>query len=166
MIGNPSTGWLGIDLGCDSIKMAQVRRQGRAFELIDAVAVPRSQNNWCNQKKSELSSSKDELLGGLSLGNGFRRGRASATVSPSISDVHIIEAAEDDPVRIHRALIETGISLDDCQVDSWPANYESEKKGTRTLRIHTPLTPKVDRFSRTGKKIIDWIRKSVQIFAP
>ena len=65
MILSRTKGWIGVDLGTHTVKLAQVERRGGGVQLVDALIL-RRQDPW-NADDDTGVSSADEIRAALSL---------------------------------------------------------------------------------------------------
>ena len=95
MIGARRKGWIGIDVGTQSVKLVQAERQGGQIELTEALIVRRTEA-WPDavHDASPAIESSEEIRAGLALGSEFS-GRAAAIALPmSLCDVRTCSIPE------------------------------------------------------------------------
>lgn len=126
MIRGNRTGWIGVDIGTHSVKLAQVERHGSRLELRDAAIVPR-RHPWAKDAGLETSprESLEELTVGRSLGCRFTGRLAACTVPISICDVHGITLGNCKPAEQRRQTARELAALSknpnvEREFDLWP----------------------------------------------
>ena len=85
MILSRTKGWIGVDLGTHTVKLAQVERRGGRVQLVEALILRRHEP-WEVDGQTELASSA-EIRAGLSLGGGFAGTDAAAVLPMTVCDV-------------------------------------------------------------------------------
>lgn len=80
-------GWIGIDVGSQSVKVAQLQQRGERVTFVDGAVVPR--RNLASQWNSESPPvpSRNEILVGRSLADRMRGGRAACMLSMALCEV-------------------------------------------------------------------------------
>jgi Tfp pilus assembly PilM family ATPase len=81
MLLGTQTGWIGVDIGSQSIKLAQVERSGPTFRVREGVVLPRS-TSWQGDDLMSRASSREEIGAAIEAGHKFR-GDKVACVLPS-----------------------------------------------------------------------------------
>ncbi len=120
-------GWIGVDIGTSTVKIAQVERYKQGWRVAASVVVPRQQS-WQTEllEGTEAVSSLDELQAGRSLQQGYRGRRVAAALPMSLCDVHRLDrdlSQEANAPQILRHAIETATqqSAKHLQCDFWSA---------------------------------------------
>jgi Tfp pilus assembly PilM family ATPase len=125
MILTRKTGWIGVDVGTSSIKVAQLVRQSGRWRLAWASIVPRREE-WSASITPDAApcSSLDEFNAVRSLESGFQGRRVAATLPMSVCDVHTLDRDLEGEPRadaIIRKVIEltTQQSIQPLEFDYW-----------------------------------------------
>lgn len=127
------TGWVGVDLGVASVKVAQVVRTD-AGPRLRAAAVVRRSRRWTSAALADAppQSSLDELAAAASLCDQLAGASAAAMLPGALCEVTALEAAAvkrpGGPAELLRAVeAETQRTFRDYLVDSWPAPLQAGK---------------------------------------
>ncbi|QDU54772.1 type IV pilus biogenesis protein PilM [Aeoliella mucimassa] len=138
MFGRSNHGWIGLDLGANSIKLAQVVRQGDRLRLTEAAIVPRSAP-WREHEPitASNSSAANEIGTALVMSSKFR-GRQTAAVLPTMAcQFNTAPSTNDDSPAQLRAIVDElsplGIDLSDRVFDYWPSL--PNKSGHPTVNV-------------------------------
>lgn len=141
MILSLTKGWIGVDLGAHTVKLAQVERRGGRIRLRDALVLRRHET-W--DADADVSSA-DEIRAALSLGGRFM-GRDAAVILPmAVCDVRgcRIDTADTGDVRgeVLRQLDAIyGDTLATHDVDYWHvgSSEDRDESGDNTLALTIP----------------------------
>ncbi|QEG34201.1 type IV pilus biogenesis protein PilM [Bythopirellula goksoeyrii] len=122
-------GWIGIDIGSATVKVAQLARNGDTLRVVARAIVPRSLPVTTEERETELEplwSASGEIGAAVALANGLRGRKAASTMPMGLCDLHHIdrldEFSEDlDSVVRHAVESATQSSADHLQFDIWPA---------------------------------------------
>lgn len=151
MLRKEQKGWLGIDLGAASVKVAQVARaEGRLRVVASAqVSRPAGDATGENDSAEPLWSSSGEIRTAVALGKAFRGRHAAVSMPMGCCDVHLLndfEIDEHNLVDDVRRAIETvtQYSADHLEFDVWPANSASQ----RSWNVLAVARPWADRIYR------------------
>lgn len=141
---NGETGYLGVDVGARTIKMAQLRRVNGVVQVADAIVVPRVRTwdlgDW---QKFAPSSSAGELVAARELGKHFSGRQSVQTVTMGLCDVRQVNvpATDDDDrnrteVVRHLKTIER-FGIHPRQFDYWslPDSWHSDDPGMYVLSL-------------------------------
>ena len=140
MIHRQQTGWIGIDIGSATVKVAQLARSGGKLRVIAHSIVPRSATEAPEETESEfesLYSASGEIGAAVALAKGLRGRRAALTMPMGVCDLHHVESQgefDEDLDSIVRHAIEstTQASADHLQFDVWPAaRHENSESRVR-----------------------------------
>lgn len=121
-------GWIGVDLGGSSVKIAQlVWREGRL--VIGSAAQASRRKAWITEGKTRQSSllplsSNSELTEAVLLGNKWQGSSAAASLSLSVADVYqapLPSEGFEDPARCESFRKAALYPLELRQLDWWPA---------------------------------------------
>jgi len=128
-------GWIGIDIGTSTVKLAQLTRSKNELRL-SGLAIVSRRSAWPTANLSELEplSSADEICAAVSLRPGFRGKLAAATLPMALCNTHTLAQPNGRPTagenpenaRFVRAAIEmaTQRSAEHLQFDVWNAEAE------------------------------------------
>ncbi len=88
-------GWIGVDIGTHTVKLAQIERRGPHFALKDAVIVSRSAP-WPDTEglSSSPQPSSGEMVAARSLGEQFSGRLAAATMPMAICELRSMQVPE------------------------------------------------------------------------
>ncbi|MGI9456738.1 MAG: pilus assembly protein PilM [Aeoliella sp.] len=125
MFTRPNHGWIGIDVGASSVKLAQMVREGGRLRLEDAAIVARGKR-WQEADLSQAAalSSADEVAEALASVP-HCAGRAAAALLPTaaceFNTADAVETGESNQVAAIAAQLATvGIDLGSRVFDYWP----------------------------------------------
>jgi len=145
-------GWIGLDVGTSTVKLAQVMRDRQGWRLAAAAIVPRQQNWPTNlTMASPATSSLSEIRSARSLQTGYRGERVAATLPMALCDLYRLDQSlenESGAPQILRQTIETAIqrSAADLQYDFWSAPATEKKPGwTQALALSQNWTAQLCR---------------------
>ena len=130
---NEKLGWIGVDFGTSSVKIAQVERNKKGWNLVASAVVPREQSLLADQAAGiAVVSSLNELQVARSLQESYQGRRVAATLPMSICDVHRLDCdlqQESNAPKILRRAIETAIqqSAEHLQYDYWSSPAVKEQ---------------------------------------
>lgn len=130
MIRTRSTGWLGIDIGTTSVKVAQLVRDVDRVRVLARAIVPRTAHTLAEGPEEESTpvwAAAGEIRAAVALDGSFRGRHASVTMPMGFCDVHSFDhVAADDLDGSVRSAIEaiTQHSADDLEFDIWPSEIE------------------------------------------
>lgn len=132
MIFSRTRGWIGVDIGTHTVKLAQVERRGSRVELVEALSIPR-QEAWPDTDAAEMGiPSTLEIQAALSLGTRFR-GRDAAVVLPmAVCDVRTCNVANGTDAEQRAAVLaELASVTTDTQAsrefDHWSVELPTDK---------------------------------------
>ena len=135
-------GWIGIDIGTSTVKIAQVALYKERWKLQAAAVVPRQQGWSTNlSKAAQAFSSLDELTVARSLQKAYRGRKVAANLPMALCDVHSFDRAldqEPNASQLVRQTIETATqqSVEHLQCDYWSAHATENKPGwTQVLTV-------------------------------
>ncbi len=151
MISLRQTGWIGIDIGTSTVKLAQLSRKKNVLRL-SGLAIISRRSAWPTANLSDQNplSSADEICAAVSLRPGFCGKRAAATLPMALCNTHsfdqpVGQSPEED--RIVRAAIEmaTQRSTEHLEFDVWDAEAEEGKtpKQANVLTVARSWTDQV-----------------------
>ncbi len=131
MFRRQQTGWIGIDIGSATVKVAQLARSGNALRVVARAIVPRSVPEVTEQLEDDiesLPSASGEIGAAVALASGLRGRRAALTMPMGLCDIHHLDSLNDvtdDLEAVVRRAIEsaTQASADHLQFDIWPAEF-------------------------------------------
>jgi len=137
MIWSSNKGWIGVDLGSHTVKLAQLEKSGGKIQLAEALILRRGQP-WPGGDEGsavEPIESSEEIRAALSLGAGFS-GRTAAVVLPmSVCDVRECQIPA-DPDRERGTLVAEqldsayGNALETREFGYWPIDLSPEPHPT------------------------------------
>ena len=93
-----STGWIGIDIGTSTLKLAQmVNQQGRL--LLAEASIIQRRPAWNGETLADASplASSGEISAAITMGSRFRGRRAASTAPMSVCEVRGITTQETHP---------------------------------------------------------------------
>lgn len=130
MIIAPRPGFIGIDIGTSSVKMAQIQKRAGRLEIVDAAIVPR-RNPWSfdSWHESDPQSSSAEIQAARSMGFGFSGKAAAATATMALCDTRgmKIDLSSDDLLNRQQIISEMQ-QLDRFDIDSREFDYWAIKR--------------------------------------
>lgn len=145
MIGIGQIGWIGVDIGTSTVKLAQLTRSKKGLRVTGLSIVPR-RSTWPAAGLATLDplSSADEMSAAVSLRSGFRGKRAAATLSMALCRVHTLDRTpgrdlEEDDIR-NAIEMATQRSAEDLQFDVWDTETEKDGSAPRRSNILTVAT--------------------------
>lgn len=126
-LANRKYGWIGVDVGTSSVKIAQVMRHKNTWSLAASAIIPRQQA-WQDDlvKEGKSLSSSDELLAARSLQQGYNGRRVAAALPMMLCDIHRLDvdlAREANAMQLLQRTIQvaTQKSVKGIQCDYWSA---------------------------------------------
>ncbi len=132
---NKNLGWIGIDLGTHSVKLAQVVRNGNQFSVKSAAIVPRA-TIWPNDfsKFKEGISSLRELVVAFELNQGFVGRKAACAITMAVCDVRRMSIPDQSAANIESHVRNELASIDrfkgsDRQFDYWKTDRAFSDNG-------------------------------------
>lgn len=133
-------GWIGVDVGTSSLKVAQVARTKQGWQLAASAIIPRQQSLTSVQAENTAPlSSQDELRAAMSLQDGYQGRKVAAALPMTLCDIHRLDkdlSRESNPHGIIRQLIEvdTQQSSNGLQYDFWSApGFESKPAWSQVM---------------------------------
>ncbi|MEM8865636.1 MAG: hypothetical protein AAGF31_08865 [Planctomycetota bacterium] len=136
-------GWVGIDAGASTLKLAQVRRQGSQLSLEHAVIVPRA-SAW-HSDTEEFGCSFQEIESAIAIAGELGGARAAATLSMAVCDVVAGRAAQ--PL----AIAVGGAQATKYCTDEWQADTKLGDEGWYTFSLQEAIADDLCRdLSRSG----------------
>ena len=134
-------GFIGIDIGTHTIKIAQVENRSGEVVLMESAVVARrnpwSVNTW---QKAVPMTSGDELMAALSLGQEFAGRKSASAASMALCDVRKMkvavqdEKANRDQIRDRFREIER-FSAEDRQFDYWPIHDQWKSRSEDNIYV-------------------------------
>lgn len=150
MISFGRTGWIGIDIGSFTVKLAQLTRSKNELRL-SGLAIISRRSAWPtdNLSDQEPLSSANEICAAVSLRSGFRGKRAAVALPMALCNTHTLDQPTDgQPADGHfvRAAIEmaTQRTAEHLQFDVWSAESE-EGQAPKHANVLTATTTWTDR---------------------
>lgn len=142
MIWTPRRGWIGIDLGTDTVKVAQVARHGRFHALRQTVVIPR-ESTWPLDDLATAAprSSAGELATALSLGSDLLGSQAACSLPMALYDLHGCQLAPSDERPARAAMLASlretlADRLRDREFDYWETDTPGEpSRGGGSLAV-------------------------------
>ena len=132
MIFSRTKGWIGVDIGTHTVKLAQVERRGSRVELIEALSIPR-QEPWPETSDAATGvPTSAEIQAALSLGRDFRGRDAAVTLPMSVCDLRTCSVGEGTESEQRAAVLKlldmgTGEATGGQEFDYWSVELPSEK---------------------------------------
>jgi Tfp pilus assembly PilM family ATPase len=149
MFRREQKGWLGIDIGTASVKVAQLARNDGEVRVLAVAQVPRSAQPPAEGEESteRLWSAKGEIRAAIAMGGQFRGRHAAATMPMGFCDVHQVgnlAVGESDIDHEVRSAIETitQCSADRLEFDIWPADLAGGQRWN-VLAVARPWTDRI-----------------------
>ncbi|MEM8945438.1 MAG: pilus assembly protein PilM [Planctomycetota bacterium] len=143
-------GYIGVDVGTSTLKVAQVERNRQGWQVAAASIVPR-RKEWDAQLglSAKAESSRDELHATRSLHQGYRGRRVAAAIPMAVCDLHRLDrdlSREANPEAVLRQAFETATQLPAegllCDYWSGPAT-ESTSEWSQALALPRDWTEQV-----------------------
>ena len=130
MIGFSGKGWIGVDIGTYSIKVAQVDRAGSNLRLVEGVIVPRRSALTLRKNQAETNTLPllDETRAALALAPRLAGRKASCVLSMPFQDLRTLTlptgSTQERRAMIASELAATWKAVDNREFDYWdgPAN--------------------------------------------
>ena len=149
MMRRRQTGWLGIDIGSASVKVAQLARDGAGLHVLARTIVPRSAQVLAGEEEQEtekLWSASGEIRAALALDGAFRGRQAAVAMPMGLCDVHHIENLSVEEAGLDavvRRAIEavTQSSADHLEFDIWPAENNSQAAAAQRWNVLAVARP-------------------------
>lgn len=145
MIFSRTKGWIGVDIGTHTIKLAQVERRGARVELVEALSIPRQEPWSDNHDETTDIPSNLEIQAALSLGTRFRGRDAAITLPMAVCDIRTCDVEGDtDSGRRAAVLQELDSIYTDTlatrEFDYWSVGLPSDKMGDadNTIALSVP----------------------------
>ena len=149
MIRRRQTGWLGIDIGSASVKVAQLARDSAGVHVLARTIVPRTAQIVSEgevQETEKLWSAGGEIRAAMSLDSAFRGRQAAVAMPMGLCDMHHVdnlsveEAGLDAVVR--RAIeTVTQCSADHLEFDIWPEENNSQATASQRWNVLAVARP-------------------------
>ncbi len=143
-------GWIGVDVGISTVKIAQLARTKHGCRLAASAIVPRhSPLQLAEALPKEAVSARDELQAARSLQDGYRGRSVAAALPMSLCDLHRLDRdlnREPNAQNVLRQTIETATqqSVEGLQCDYWSAPAtESQPAWSQALTIPISWTDQV-----------------------
>jgi Tfp pilus assembly PilM family ATPase len=92
MVFSRTKGWIGVDLGTHTVKLAQVERRSGRSELVESLVIRRL--NPIAADAEEETASSDEIRAALSLGENFSGHDAAVVLPMAVCDVRGCQVEE------------------------------------------------------------------------
>ena len=145
----PRTGWIGIDIGTHSVKMAQVERNSGSVRLRRAAAIQRLEP-WPAADRLPASSalpSLGQILAAAEYSRGLRGRRAACGLPMSVCEVRGLNIPAGD-VRQRRAMIESELAEDwadratSVEFDFWEVDVPRIAVNENPANVHVVAAPR------------------------
>lgn len=135
MFRREQKGWLGIDIGTASVKVAQLARNNMGVRVVATAQVPRFAPEPVETEDSAevLWSAQGEIRAAIALGGIFRGRHAASTMPMGLCDVHQVsnldvgEGGVDFEVRRTIETV-TQCSTDHLEFDVWSADPTNQQR--------------------------------------
>lgn len=145
MILSRTKGWIGVDLGTHTVKLAQIERRGGRYQLVEALILRRHET-WRgdNDTDGELAST-EEIRAALSLGGRFSGNDAGVVLPMCVCDVRAcrLEPEEVDPQAAVLGELDAvyGNTLATHDFDYWQFDVDDNgaAQADNTLAMAVPL---------------------------
>jgi Tfp pilus assembly PilM family ATPase len=148
-------GWLGIDIGSASVKVAQLARHDGSVRVIARSIVSRPARVVTESPESQeqlIWSAADEVRTALSLESGFRGRQAAAVMPMGFCDVHQVSQidVEGDLDSYVRSTIETitQCSTDHLEYDVWSSEPDAAPGSPANWNVLAVARPWSDQIYR------------------
>lgn len=143
-LGNKTTGWIGVDVGTSTVKVAQVVRDQGRWKLASSAIIPRS-TIWCadDLEAGQTLSSTGELAAAATLLGELRGRAAAATLSMAVCETHhcdgTVSLKGDRNVALQK-LVATATCqpASHLQCAAWPAERGKDGAPLKTNIIAAP----------------------------
>lgn len=153
MMRRRQTGWLGIDIGSASVKVAQLARAGDGVHVLARTIVPRTAQALPvdeEQETENLWSASGEIRAAISLDGAFRGSQAAVAMPMGLCDVHHLDNLSVEEAELGstvRLAIEaaTQCSADHVEFDIWPAEVNSQAAVAQRWNVLAVARPWADR---------------------
>ena len=128
MIPARRKGWIGVDIGARSVKLAQVERVGAELRLSEAVVIQRRfPINADHGEETPPATSEDEIRTALSLGERFSGRKAACILSMSLCDLRALDVPRRNEAQQRLAIADQMKSVyargaTDREFDFWHTN--------------------------------------------
>jgi Tfp pilus assembly PilM family ATPase len=149
MFRREQKGWLGIDIGTASVKVAQLARNDSGIRVVATAQVPRSAPMHDELEGSVEAewSAKGEIRTAIALGGRFRGHHAAVAMPMGFCDVHQVSnlaVGEADIDHEVREVIETitQCSADHLEFDIWPADPVNQQRWN-VLAVARPCADRI-----------------------
>lgn len=154
-------GWIGVDVGTRSVKLAQVERDGAEVRLLHGIAIPRTQP-WPafeSPLQSSPRSSREEIHAGMLLAERMS-GRSAACVLPmSVQEFRALHIPDGTPEQ-RRNMIASELDevndMDQWQFDYWDTDQSNagSGKGNKHENVNVLLVAKswTEQIARDAKR--------------
>lgn len=133
MVFEQTRGWIGVDIGTDAVKLAQIERRGSRIALLEAAVVQRTAPWREGDNLMTLPiQSDEEILTARSLGERFSGRNAAATLPMAVCELHSLQVSGITRTE-QRAQVAEGLALalreniDQREFDFWSTDYAPEK---------------------------------------
>lgn len=142
-----SKGWIGIDVGAQSIKVAQVEQAGESFCLRDAVILPRGEPwRWDDPTDATTSrASYKEISAALNAGHHFCGRKTACTLPPCLYQIHALRLPPGKPTERrsmaahelaeHDQRNNTDFEFDFWDIETAEADDDSESPNVNVLSL-------------------------------
>ncbi|TWU29457.1 hypothetical protein [Bythopirellula polymerisocia] len=129
MFRQQKNGWIGIDIGSATVKVAQLAQFDGKLRIIARAIVPRSAPEISEDAETENESrwsASGEIGAAVALAGGLRGRQAALTMPMGLCDIHHLDSlsdVSDDLDSVVRRAVETATqaSAEHLQFDLWPA---------------------------------------------
>lgn len=139
MFRHTNHGWIGLDIGASTIKLAQVVRRGDSLRLEDSAIVPRQSPLDSQQPSAESApvSAADELASALASAPQVKGHFSAALLPTGVCEFNIATQAKGNETAQVAAIAEElatlGVSLEHRVFDYWPSF--TTDKGKTSLNV-------------------------------
>jgi Tfp pilus assembly PilM family ATPase len=144
-------GWLGIDIGTASVKVAQLVRNDDGVRVVAKAQVPRlvTASAAAESLVEPLWSAKGEISTAVALADGFRGHHVAVTMPMGFCDVHQVGNLDFDGNNLDREIrgaIETitQCAADHLEFDIWPADPVNQQRWN-VLAVARPWADRIYR---------------------
>jgi Tfp pilus assembly PilM family ATPase len=147
--GKRQLGWLGIDIGTASVKVAQLVRDDEGLQVHARSLVPRSLGH-AESDDGPIWSAMGEIRTAVVAGRDFRGRQAAATMPMGFCDIHQINNPmidDEDLDTLVKTAIETvtQCSAENLEFDIWSAEAETGLAGAQRWNVLAAARPWTDR---------------------
>jgi Tfp pilus assembly PilM family ATPase len=152
-----TSGWIGIDLGCSTVKLAQLRKRHEGFVFGSAVLVRRDTPwHFSDWRNVDDQSSTGEIRAARQLAERFDGRRAACILPMSCYDLHdtqLPDSHESVEELVERAVGDLYGQIDSYEYDYWitPDNKRGGPMEVNTLAVSSNRTLSVAQDCRQNR---------------